>query len=61
MQRIPVHGGTGSLGVRNKTVPVWNAESSGYGGRCPVARTLLTYSQSSNPRSPQLRVVRVRG
>ncbi|WP_037677039.1 penicillin acylase family protein, partial [Streptomyces afghaniensis] len=22
------------------------------GGRCPVARTLLTYSQSSNPDSP---------
>ncbi|MGW0687633.1 penicillin acylase family protein [Streptomyces sp. NPDC002754] len=65
--RIPVHGGTESLGVWNKAEPVWNAAGGGYtdvttgssyiqavgwdGSRCPVARTLLTYSQSSNPNS----------
>ncbi|MFI0980644.1 penicillin acylase family protein [Streptomyces sp. NPDC021093] len=67
-KRIPVHGGTESLGVWNKVEPVWNAAAGGYsevttgssyiqavgwdGGRCPVAKTLLTYSQSSNPSSP---------
>ncbi|MFC5805256.1 penicillin acylase family protein [Streptomyces formicae] len=67
-KRIPVHGGTESLGIWNKIEPVWNPAGGGYGevttgsshiqavgwdgGRCPVARTLLTYSQSSNPRSP---------
>ncbi|MEU7069823.1 penicillin acylase family protein [Streptomyces narbonensis] len=67
-ERIPVSGGTESLGVWNKTEPVWNAAGGGYvevahgtshvqavgwdGGRCPVARTLLAYSQSSNPASP---------
>ncbi|MFH9725212.1 penicillin acylase family protein [Streptomyces sp. NPDC017254] len=66
--RIAVSGGTESLGVWNKTEPVWNAAGGGYtevtagsshvqavgwdGSRCPVARTLLTYSQSSNPASP---------
>ncbi|MEV6959904.1 penicillin acylase family protein [Streptomyces sp. NPDC051207] len=65
--RIPVHGGTESLGVWNKIEPVWDRErgytevttGSSYlqavgwdGSRCPVARTLLTYSQSSNPASP---------
>ncbi|MFC8509641.1 penicillin acylase family protein [Streptomyces sp. NPDC057411] len=66
--RIPVGGGTEALGVWNKTEPVWNPAGGGYtevahgsshvqavgwdGGRCPVARTLLTYSQSSNPESP---------
>ncbi|WP_394428481.1 penicillin acylase family protein [Streptomyces sp. SGAir0957] len=66
--RIPVHGGTESLGVWNKVEPVWDARGGGYtevahgssyiqavgwdGGHCPVARTLLTYSQSSNPNSP---------
>lgn len=66
--RIPVSGGTESLGVWNKTEPVWNTAGGGYtevahgtshvqavgwdGSRCPVARTLLTYSQSSNPASP---------
>jgi acyl-homoserine-lactone acylase len=54
--------------VWNKIEPVWNPADGGYsevrtgssylqavgwdGGRCPVARTLLTYSQSSNPHSP---------
>ncbi|MFJ4879128.1 penicillin acylase family protein [Streptomyces sp. NPDC088745] len=67
-KRIPVHGGTESLGVWNKVEPVWNAAGGGYtevttgssylqavgwnGGPCPVAKTLLTYSQSSNPVSP---------
>ncbi|MDQ0989070.1 penicillin acylase family protein [Streptomyces sp. V3I7] len=67
-RRIPVPGGTESLGVWNKVEPVWDAASGGYsevttgssyiqavgwdGGPCPVARTLLTYSQSSNPDSP---------
>ncbi|MFJ9038753.1 penicillin acylase family protein [Streptomyces sp. NPDC102406] len=66
-ERIPVHGGTESLGVWNKVEPVWDPAGGGYtevahgssyiqavgwdGGRCPVARTLLTYSQSSNPAS----------
>lgn len=65
--RIPVPGGTESLGVWNKVESVWNPAGGGYtevstgssylqavgwnGGRCPVARTLLTYSQSSNPAS----------
>jgi acyl-homoserine-lactone acylase len=66
-ERVPVPGGTESLGVWNKIEPVWNPAQGGYtevttgsshiqavgwnGSRCPVARTLLTYSQSSNPRS----------
>ncbi|MFD4632409.1 penicillin acylase family protein [Streptomyces sp. NPDC058284] len=65
--RIPVSGGTESLGVWNKVEANWDA-GKGYtevlhgsshiqavgwnAGRCPEARTLLTYSQSSNPRSP---------
>lgn len=67
-KRIPVGGGTESLGIWNKTEPVWDAADGGYtevsayssyvqavgwdGSKCPVARTLLTYSQSSNPKSP---------
>ncbi|MEU6660127.1 penicillin acylase family protein [Streptomyces sp. NPDC046821] len=67
-ERIPMQGGTESLGVWNKVEPVWDAKAGGYtevvtgssyiqavgwdGGRCPVARTLLTYSQSQNPNSP---------
>jgi len=67
-QRISVPGGTEMLGVWNKVEPVWNSAAGSYtevttgsshiqavgwdGGRCPVARTLLTYSQSSNPNSP---------
>ncbi|MBC2906443.1 penicillin acylase family protein [Streptomyces cupreus] len=66
-QRIPVPGGTEALGVWNKIEPVWDPAKGGYtevttgssyiqavgwdGGRCPVARTLLSYSQSSNPNS----------
>jgi acyl-homoserine-lactone acylase len=67
-QRIPVSGGTESLGIWNKVEPVWDPAQGGYtevttgssyiqavgwdGSRCPVARTLLSYSQSSNPNSP---------
>jgi acyl-homoserine-lactone acylase len=67
-ERHPVHGGTEALGVWNKIEAVWDAAGGGYpevahgsshiqavgwdGGRCPVARTLLTYAQSSNPASP---------
>ncbi|MCX4967667.1 penicillin acylase family protein [Streptomyces sp. NBC_00654] len=66
-QRLPISGGTESLGIWNKTEPRWNGAAGGYtevsdgssyiqavgwdGGKCPVARTLLTYSQSSNPAS----------
>ncbi|GAA4309325.1 penicillin acylase family protein [Streptomyces venetus] len=67
-ERLPVPGGAGQLGVWNVIQPTWDAAGGGYtevpfgsshlqavgwdGGRCPVARTLLTYSQSSNPKSP---------
>ncbi|MGW7053997.1 penicillin acylase family protein [Streptomyces sp. NPDC054887] len=67
-ERLPLHGGTESLGIWNKIEPVWDPAGGGYtrvttgsshiqavgwdGGRCPVARTLLTYAQSSNPSSP---------
>ncbi|MFJ1549192.1 penicillin acylase family protein [Streptomyces sp. NPDC088246] len=67
-KRIPLGGGTESLGIWNKTEPVWDAAAGAYtdvsagssyiqavgwtGSRCPVARTLLTYSQSSDPNSP---------
>ncbi|MFI8931496.1 penicillin acylase family protein [Streptomyces sp. NPDC053474] len=67
-QRLPIHGGTESLGVWNKIEGRWNPASGGYtevgsgsshiqavgwdASPCPRARTLLTYSQSSNPRSP---------
>ncbi|MEU7554227.1 penicillin acylase family protein [Streptomyces sp. NPDC044571] len=67
-QRLPVSGGTEALGVWNKIEAPWDAAAGGYpevvhgsshiqavgwdGGHCPVARTLLTYGQSSNPLSP---------
>lgn len=67
-KRVPVGGGTESLGIWNKIEPVWDPAAGGYAevsagssyiqavgwdnSRCPVARTLLTYSQSSNPNSP---------
>ncbi|QEV21652.1 penicillin acylase family protein [Streptomyces alboniger] len=66
-ERLPIHGGTESLGVWNKIDPTWSPKE-GYTevthgsshiqavgwseGRCPKARTLLTYSQSANPDSP---------
>ncbi|MGW7189625.1 penicillin acylase family protein [Streptomyces sp. NPDC054838] len=67
-RKLPVGGGTEALGVWNKIEAPWNAAAGGYpevvhgsshiqavgwdGSRCPVARTLLTYSQSADPRSP---------
>jgi acyl-homoserine-lactone acylase len=67
-ERLPVPGGSGRLGVWNVIEPTWDAAAGGYtevpfgsshlqavgwdGSRCPVARTLLTYSQSSDPTSP---------
>lgn len=66
-KRIPIPGGTEDLGIWNKTEARWNAAAGGYhevstgssyiqavgfdSGGCPRARTLLTYSQSSNPLS----------
>ncbi|MFI1680646.1 penicillin acylase family protein [Streptomyces sp. NPDC020607] len=66
-KRIPVSGGTESLGVWNKIEANWD-KKAGYtevahgsshiqavgwnSGNCPEARTLLSYSQSSNPNSP---------
>ena len=64
-ERIPIHGGPGGLGVFNAIsapfVPrqgfpdivhgssfVMAAQT---GGRCPDSRSILTYSQSTNPRS----------
>ncbi|MFG2336165.1 penicillin acylase family protein [Streptomyces yangpuensis] len=67
-RKLPVGGGTEALGVWNKIEARWNAAAGGYpdvangsshiqavgwdGSSCPVARTLLTYSQSSDPGSP---------
>ncbi|MFE7852989.1 penicillin acylase family protein [Streptomyces sp. NPDC057403] len=67
-ERIAVPGGSSRLGVWNVIEPTWDPASGAYtevpfgsshlqavgwdGGGCPVARTLLTYSQSSNPNSP---------
>ncbi|QHC22363.1 penicillin acylase family protein [Streptomyces sp. GS7] len=67
-RRIPLGGGTERLGVWNKVEGVWDAARGGYtevstgssflqavgfdGSGCPVARTLLTYAQSSDPNSP---------
>ncbi|MFD7054919.1 penicillin acylase family protein [Streptomyces mirabilis] len=66
-ERIPVGGGTEGAGVLNKIEGAWD-KSAGYTevldgsnymqvvafaqGKCPDARTLLTYSQSPNPKSP---------
>ncbi|MGW2565928.1 penicillin acylase family protein [Streptomyces sp. NPDC001537] len=67
-ERLAVPGGSNRLGVWNVVEPTWDAGSGAYtqvpfgsshlqavgwdGSGCPVARTLLTYSQSSNPNSP---------
>lgn len=69
--RLPIHGGTGSLGVWNMIESRWDAVGGGYTevahgsshiqavgwdeSACPRARTLLTYSQSSDPNSPHSR------
>ncbi|MFD5568606.1 penicillin acylase family protein [Streptomyces cadmiisoli] len=66
-RRIPVGGGAHVLGVWNMLQPRWDTGRGGYtevthgssfiqavgwdGSRCPVARVLLTYSQSSDPNS----------
>jgi hypothetical protein len=71
-ERIPIHGGPGSVGVFNAINVGWSGSSSSPGYTnvphgssfvmaaqftddpdCPVdARTILTYSQSTNPNSP---------
>ncbi|MGW1747473.1 penicillin acylase family protein [Streptomyces sp. NPDC002092] len=67
-ERLAIPGGSNRLGVWNVVEPTWDAASGAYtqvpfgsshlqavgwdGSGCPVARTLLTYSQSSNPNSP---------
>ncbi|MGA4838003.1 penicillin acylase family protein [Streptomyces sp. G45] len=67
-ERLPVHGGTESLGVWNKIDGQWDPRSGAYteirhgtshlqavgwdASACPRARTLLSYSQSSDPTSP---------
>lgn len=66
-ERFPVHGGTEALGVWNKIEAAWQPSAGGYaevahgtshvqavgwdGSGCPVARTLLSYAQSSSPAS----------
>jgi acyl-homoserine-lactone acylase len=65
--RTPLQGGPGTLGVFNALAVAWNAKTgyagqlahgssfievvSFNGSGCPDARTLLTYSQSSDPTS----------
>jgi acyl-homoserine-lactone acylase len=64
-ERIGLHGAPGQLGVLNVLTPLWDrgnveiVHGSSYiqavsfdGSACPDARTLLTYSQSSDPASP---------
>jgi acyl-homoserine-lactone acylase len=65
-EKIPIHGGPGTLGDFNAINVTWNA-ATGYGnvphgsshiqaveltGGCPIAKTILTYSQSTDPTSP---------
>ncbi|MEA5366651.1 penicillin acylase family protein [Amycolatopsis sp., V23-08] len=66
-ERIPIHGGQGFLGVLDVVTPQWDpahgntevvhgssyVQVVGFSGRaCPDSSTLLTYSQSANPKSP---------
>ncbi|MFI9202497.1 penicillin acylase family protein [Streptomyces sp. NPDC053048] len=67
-KRIPISGGAHALGVWNMIEARWDAGTGSYpevrhgssyiqavgfdGSGCPVARTLLTYGQSSDPTSP---------
>jgi len=68
-ERIPIHGGPGTLGVWNAINVVWDPKAGypnvphgssyvqvvGFDGTpCPDARTILTYSQSVSPESPFL-------
>ncbi|MFB6887783.1 penicillin acylase family protein [Kitasatospora sp. NPDC056327] len=66
--RIPLPGGASELGLWNVIDALWNPEAGGYsdvesgtsylqavgwdGTGCPVAKTLLAYSQSSDSTSP---------
>ncbi|WP_380280570.1 penicillin acylase family protein [Kitasatospora purpeofusca] len=66
--QIPIPGGTSELGLWNVIDALWNPGAGGYsdvesgtsylqavgwdGTRCPVAKTLLAYSQSADPTSP---------
>jgi acyl-homoserine-lactone acylase len=66
--RFPISGGTNLLGVYNATEATWDEENGGYtdvpfgptvlqvtsfdGDGCPESRTVLAYSQSSDPTSP---------
>jgi acyl-homoserine-lactone acylase len=66
-ERIPIHGAPSGVGILNVVTPVWDpakgnveiVHGSSYiqvvgftGSRCPDTSTLLTYSQSENPKSP---------
>lgn len=66
-ERIPIGGGTENLGILNKVEGTWTpgkgyteiTTGSSYvqvvsfdGDKCPDTRTLLTYSQSTDPTSP---------
>ena len=65
-KKIPIHGGPGTLGVFN-AINVSFSDGKGYPdvphgssfvmatrftGGCPKSRSILTYSQSTNPKSP---------
>jgi acyl-homoserine-lactone acylase len=65
-EKIPIHGGPGTVGVFNAINVSW-VPGQGYpnvphgssfvmtthlNGSCPDARSILTYSQSTNPESP---------
>jgi acyl-homoserine-lactone acylase len=65
-EKIPISGGPGTLGVFNAINVTWNS-NGGYPnvphgsshvqsveltGGCPIAKTILTYSQSTDPTSP---------
>jgi acyl-homoserine-lactone acylase len=66
-ERIPIHGGPGTLGLFNAINVVWDPKAGypnvphgssfvqvvGFNGTpCPDAKTILTYSLSANPASP---------
>ncbi|MGH8562188.1 MAG: penicillin acylase family protein, partial [Nevskiales bacterium] len=67
-ENIPIHGGPGGVGVFNAINVRWQPTNGGYpdvshgssyvqvvsftDGACPDVRTILTYSQSTNPASP---------
>ena len=66
-EKIPVHGGPGGTGVYNVITAGWQSGPGHFGdvnhgssfvqaveltGSCPKVRTILTYSQSTDPTSP---------